>query len=596
MSSGRWMVLGLLLAVIVVSVLVLRPASPPPRPPTPSVDPAPLRRGDDSTYAEELKAMTALMQQMRYEITQLQHRETAARAALSRELSTQLNRRLADLNQRHRQLSAEFKKTQTALTQAVLDEQQARSELQAAVTKELQKAQRQGQQALQQTQPSRAALTPQEDSSERLKHAAESSDASTDASQTPTPLASALASTSQANRILTPRPESADADASDDASDPLTALERGQQRMQHLADHAPDDAPQWTLDPQGLERLRQLTGQLTGQLASSTTGLPTLGPKPAEDTVKRIPGIRGAYVTIKPYRTTTTGRYTPFGVAQSAQTSSSTVAPVDSARRIAAYPFEIKTNTTRGASAVIPVYTLPDAATLVANRTMTPLVGRVPNAQGVRDPFRFKVITGATNLASNGLRIPGIAHAVWTGYAVGIGEQSCVRGYLDTVTFTFEDGRIHTVNKGKGSDHAQASVNHVLGHLTDPWGKPCIRGQLFNNAGAYLRQRGVAAFLEGLANAYARAQLRYERNDDQLSAYVEGDTYQYALSQGLSGGAKEIADYVRERADRAFDVVYVPPGSPVQIFIETQIPIDYDTAGRKIAYDYTQGESDERLD
>ena len=82
-----------------------------------------------------------------------------------------------------------------------------------------------------------------------------------------------------------------------------------------------------------------------------------------------------------------------------------------------------------GASAVIPVYTLPDAATLVQNATMTPLVGRVPFRGRLRDPFRFKLITGATNLASNGHHIPGIANAVWTGYVVGVREQSCARAY-----------------------------------------------------------------------------------------------------------------------------------------------------------------------
>ena len=117
------------------------------------------------------------------------------------------------------------------------------------------------------------------------------------------------------------------------------------------------------------------------------------------------------------------------------------------------------------------------------------------------------------DLAANGLRIPGVANAVWTGYAVGVREQSCVRAYLDTVTFVFEDGRIHTVHRGKGQGQngGPVSVNENLGYLTDPWGKPCIRGQFFDNAGSYLKDRGIAAFLDGLANAYANSQVTVDR-------------------------------------------------------------------------------------
>lgn len=249
-----------------------------------------------------------------------------------------------------------------------------------------------------------------------------------------------------------------------------------------------------------------------------------------------------------------------------------------------------------GASATIPVYTIPDTATLVHNSTLTPLIGRVPFRGHLRDPFRFKLITGATNLATHGHRIPGIVHAVWTGYAVGIREQSCVRAYLDTVTFTFEDGRLHTVNKGKGHTETAASVNDNLGYLTDPWGKPCIRGQFFNNAGEYLKDRSGAAFLDGLANAYAQSKVTVDREANGISSYVSGDTYEYALGRGLGGASSEIAHYVRERADGAFDVVYVPPGIDVQVFVETPIPIDYHTDGRKLHYSYTQEVSHAMLD
>ena len=335
-----------------------------------------------------------------------------------------------------------------------------------------------------------------------------------------------------------------------------------------------------------LDRLRQIPGleNLSDRLAAGA------GPgEPAADAVKRAfktaDGLAGQYVTLNPYVAGGGARPTPAAYRAPAVS-------LDPKR----YPFTVKTGPD-GASATIPVYTLPDAATLVDNSTMTPLIGRVPFRNALRDPFRFKLITGATNLASNGHRIPGVRDAVWTGYAVGVREQSCVRAYIDTVTFTFVDGRVTTVRKGKGNTDAAASVNDTLGYLTDRWGKPCIRGQYFNNAGSYLKDRGMAAFLDGLANAYAQAQVTTQRDyGGGLSSFVSGNTYQYAFGKGVGNTAGEIAGYVAERAEGAFDVIYAPPGLNVQIFVEAQIPIDYDTDGRKLRYDYAGEVAYDRLD
>ena len=110
-----------------------------------------------------------------------------------------------------------------------------------------------------------------------------------------------------------------------------------------------------------------------------------------------------------------------------------------------------------------------------------------------------------------------------------------------------------------------------------------------------MKDRSIAAFLDGLANAYGNAQLT-TYNNDGLTTYVSGNTYEYAAAQGVAGSASEIAKYVAERAQDAFDVVYVPPGIGAQIFVESQIPIDYATDGRKLRYDYTQRASYEPLD
>ncbi len=252
-------------------------------------------------------------------------------------------------------------------------------------------------------------------------------------------------------------------------------------------------------------------------------------------------------------------------------------------------PFNISVGAQAGAKTVfkpIPVYTIPDTSTLVVNSMMTPIIGRVPiTGNSITDPFRFKFITGPENLATNGHRIPGVAHIVWTGWAMGVRDQSCVRGFVDTVTYTFEDGRIQTKTIGKGTG---STTSKALGYLTDQWGKPCIRGTFISNASAYLRDRTTAAFLSALAGAAASTHVTNNSTESGgVQSFVSGNTAEYVGFNALSGAMDEIVAYVRERSASAFDVVYVPPGVQVQMFVEQQIDIDYNPLGRKIAYDYS---------
>jgi integrating conjugative element protein (TIGR03752 family) len=102
-------------------------------------------------------------------------------------------------------------------------------------------------------------------------------------------------------------------------------------------------------------------------------------------------------------------------------------------------------NLTQQLNTVHPVYTVPRNATLIGSTAMTALVGRVPVQGQVRDPMPFKVITGADNLAANGLTVPGVQGMVWSGTAIGDWTLSCVTGRLDSVTFVFEDGTVRTL-------------------------------------------------------------------------------------------------------------------------------------------------------
>lgn len=536
LSIAKLAVIGLAVATVSGVFLVASLERPRISPPASKTVEASVRRGDDPTYADELRKMTALLQDMRYQFNQAENQRIIDRDQLAQQSRAAAH----DLEQ---QSKAEIEGLKKSLDEA-----------KAALDQKLKNAAAPPTDATWRAEIDRL-RTEQEALRKQL-----ASDVNPGGPGAPGTPGSPSAHQPEANRVLNPK-----APANPTSSNATTS--GGIQ-----------------LAPGALESLRQLPGMagFADRLeAQANTERRASGGSEGRPS-KSIAGLPDDYVALSPFAGTPR---TGAGTATGAQVS---YAPKP-------YPFTVKTGPD-GASAIIPVYTIPDAATLVQNATMTPLVGRVPFMGKLRDPFRFKLITGATNLASNGHHVPGIANAVWTGYAVGVREQSCVRAYIDTVTFTFEDGRITTVHKNKGEASLNVSVQDNLGYLTDRWGKPCIRGQYFNNAGAYLRDRSIAAFLDGLANAYANAQITYDTSGDLLSAYVSGNTYQYAAAQGLANSTSDLSKYVAERAQDAFDVIYVPSGVEVQIFVESEIPIDYNTDGRMLQYSYLQRVSDDPLD
>lgn len=240
-------------------------------------------------------------------------------------------------------------------------------------------------------------------------------------------------------------------------------------------------------------------------------------------------------------------------------------------------------------STIFPVYTLPPNTVLSDSTLITPMIARVPLGGEVKDPFFFKVEIGGENLAANGHKIPGIAKMIASGYSTGVREQSCARGYIDSVTFIFIDGRIVTHGKATGSSQGDNNSNGgnslKIGYLADQWGKPCIRGKYINNAKDYLLSRGGAAFIEAAAQGLSQSQVSYKQDKDGgTQAVLDGNVWQYILGQGIGGTANEVAEYVRERVSGAFDVVYVEQNYPVQIFLDQMLPIDYDSEGRMINY------------
>lgn len=223
----------------------------------------------------------------------------------------------------------------------------------------------------------------------------------------------------------------------------------------------------------------------------------------------------------------------------------------------------------------IPYYTIPVTATLFSNTSMTALLGVVPVKGSVRDPIKFKIITGAENIASNGHYLPQIQNIVWSGTAVGNREMSCVTGRLDAVTFTFADGTIYTQTSTGNSSG--------LGYISDRWGKPCIPGTLVSNASQYLADRMIVAGVAATADAAAATETTTLRdNNGNLVNFVSGESENYIVGKLASGTLGELASYLKTRQDEAVDIIYVDAGQDLVVHVESEITIDYHPAGRRL--------------
>jgi len=244
-----------------------------------------------------------------------------------------------------------------------------------------------------------------------------------------------------------------------------------------------------------------------------------------------------------------------------------------------------------------PVYTIPRNATLIGSTAMTALVGRVPVQGQVRDPMPFKIITGADNLAANGLTVPGVQGMIWSGTAVGDWTLSCVTGRLDSVTFVFDDGTIRTLS----SDERQTSgggAEEPLGWISDAQGIPCISGDRKTNAPAFLTQRVGVMAIQAAAQAAAAAETTAVVSDaGSVTNSVTGDIGPYVLGKTVDGGGSEVAKWLLERQAQSFDAVFVRAGTRVAIHVDRELPIDLDPIGRKLTHaTTTQANARTRLD
>ncbi len=194
------------------------------------------------------------------------------------------------------------------------------------------------------------------------------------------------------------------------------------------------------------------------------------------------------------------------------------------------------------------------------------------------------------NLTANGIDIPDVAGAVFSGTASGDWTLSCVRGQVRSITFVFHDGTIRTIPEDREGNQQNNQQRDGLGWISDPHGIPCVSGERRSNAQQYLgTQALITAAGAGVASLI--------ESDNGRASYVGADgsigsvgiSGQEAVGRILASGVQDMSSWVNKLYGQAFAAVYVQPGAKVAVHLEKPLAIDFDPEGRKV--DHRAGDS-----
>ncbi len=237
----------------------------------------------------------------------------------------------------------------------------------------------------------------------------------------------------------------------------------------------------------------------------------------------------------------------------------------------------------------IPVATINAGAKVVGARLLDSLRGSVPTGNGdIENPYRFAVKVGPRVLATNGLNINGLSGMEFYGVASGNYADSCVRGFIDGMTYTFDDGTIVTHNTETAGDIG--FNDPFLGRLADEEGNECIAGTVYGDAGKVIGIKSALAAGEGAAGAFAEDETEtYGSLESGLDKkIISGDAMKYMGATAGKEGVKQAREVVDQILPAPTISVYVPNGTRVSIKITRQLNIDYISGARKTNYDYAQ--------
>ena len=231
-----------------------------------------------------------------------------------------------------------------------------------------------------------------------------------------------------------------------------------------------------------------------------------------------------------------------------------------------------------------PRYTIPPSSIVYAT-ALTSLVGRIPINGRIETPWRFKLISSGRNLTSRRFEVPGLEGVIWTGIAHGDYTLSCVSGTIDTISYVFDDGSVHTQRSPVDPD----DITNGIGWISDARGNPCIKGDLKTNVPQAIRRSVVAGTFSGLAQGYADAlSTRTTDSSGSTSTTVTGDSAEYALASAASKAISESNQWLQRHLGQSFDAIYVPAGREVVIHIEQQVHIDEQPGGRRLDHGFPE--------
>lgn len=257
---------------------------------------------------------------------------------------------------------------------------------------------------------------------------------------------------------------------------------------------------------------------------------------------------------------------------------------------------------------VKPYYTIPARGTIFEAVAMTALIGTVPLGGKVNDPFPAKFIVGEENLATNGLRIPGLKGIVFEGIVRGNWNLSCAAVSLTKATYTFTDGRVHHMGyeqeQGGGgskagksqSPFAEGEASASIGYVTNPQGIPCIPGKRVTDAHKQMFTMGLLG--AAASHFEAKAAAETTTTDNPLgggSTSVTGNKSAFINNQTYSDTISAATDFYSKRMRDSFDAIYVDPAAKVSLNITQDLYIDYHSDARKLAYS-TGGNHVNRMD
>ncbi|MBD2816393.1 TIGR03752 family integrating conjugative element protein, partial [Xenorhabdus sp. Flor] len=110
-----------------------------------------------------------------------------------------------------------------------------------------------------------------------------------------------------------------------------------------------------------------------------------------------------------------------------------------------------------------------------------------------------------------------------------------------------------------------------------------------SNAATYLPTLFALSAMHSAGDALNESQRTAQTSGTGgLTTALTGHAGQAALGKAMSGGMKDMSDWLRQRYSQTFDAVYVPPGARVVVHITQPLAIDYETKGRKVRYGFSE--------